>query len=402
MPLHIQRVQAVLEELRQGKPVILTDDVDRENEGDLVFPAENITPEMMNFIIRHSSGVVCLALPEPHLKKLQLPLMMSLEYNTSRCSTPFSMSIDAAEGITTGVSAADRVKTIQAALSEHAVPDDLARPGHVFPLQARAGGVFERPGHTEGSVDLMILAGFKPAAVIAEVMNADGSVAKGEELVLFAAENQIPLLSIADLIDYRLSQESMILDAVTTTLPLDELGVFTATAIKEKYQDKEHIVLVKESHDADKLPLVRIHSACMTGDIFGSRRCDCQQQLQHALQQISKEGGILIYLNQEGRDIGLFNKIKSYVLQDQGLDTVAANQSLGLPADGRQYYIAAHILRNMNIQAVRLLTNNPRKIAGLKKYGIAEVVREPIVMMPNLHNEEYLATKREKLEHLLG
>jgi 3,4-dihydroxy 2-butanone 4-phosphate synthase/GTP cyclohydrolase II len=399
MQSHIKRVQAALEELHHGKPIILTDDVNRENEGDLIFPAENITPEMMNFIIRHSSGVVCLALPESHLKKLNLPLMLAPEYNTSRCSTPFSMSIDATHGITTGVSAADRVMTIQAALNPEAIPDDLARPGHVFPLQARQGGVFERSGHTEGSVDVMRLAGLQPAAVIAEVMNADGSVARGEQLAAFAAANQIMILSIEDVIDYRLSYESLIADSATTTLPLEGLGAFTAMVVKEKYNQKEHMVLRKDVKNTAKPPLVRIHSACMTGDLFGSKRCDCQQQLQYALQKINEEGGVLIYLNQEGRDIGLLNKMKAYTLQDGGLDTVAANESLGLPADGRKYYIAAHILRELNIDALRLLTNNPHKLADLQKYGIAEVQREPIVMSSNLHNQAYLATKQEKLAH---
>jgi 3,4-dihydroxy 2-butanone 4-phosphate synthase/GTP cyclohydrolase II len=399
MQSHIKRVQAALAELLLGKPIILTDDANRENEGDLVFPAEMITAEMMNFIIRHSSGVVCLALPESHLKKLQLPLMLAPEYNTSRCATPFSMSIDATHGITTGVSAGDRVKTIQAALAEHAVPDDLARPGHVFPLQARAGGVFERPGHTEGSIDVMKLAGLKPAAVIAEVMNPDGSVAKGDELKEFAAANQITILSIEDIIDYRLSQENLIGESATTILPLAKWGVFTATVIKEKYNHKEHMVLVNEKSNTGKPPLVRIHSACMTGDLFGSERCDCSQQLQYAMQKIQEEGGVLIYLNQEGRDIGLLNKMKAYALQDQGLDTIAANESLGLPADGRKYYIAANILRELNITTVRLLTNNPDKITGLQKYGVSDVQREPIVMLPNSHNKGYLETKRMKLAH---
>ena len=400
MQSHIERVQAALAELLRGKPIILTDDADRENEGDLVFPAETITTAMMNFIIRHSSGVVCLALPEPHLKKLQLPLMLAPEYNTSRCATPFSMSIDATYGITTGVSAGDRVKTVQAALKEGAVPDDLARPGHVFPLQARSGGVFERPGHTEGSIDVMKLAGLKPAAVIAEVMNSDGSVAKGDALKAFSAANQISILSIEDIIDYRLSHENLIGESATTTLPLAELGVFKTTVIKEKYNHKEHMVLVNEKKNSGKPPLVRIHSACMTGDLFGSKRCDCRQQLEYAMQKIQEEGGILIYLNQEGRDIGLLNKMKAYALQDQGLDTIAANESLGLPADGRKYYIAAHILRELHIRDVRLLTNNPHKIAELQKYGVRNVQRVAIVMPSNSHNKNYLETKKIRLAHL--
>ena len=402
MQSHIERVQTVLAELKLGKPIILTDDENRENEGDLVCPAESITPEKMNFIIRHSSGVVCLALPAEHLKKLNVPLMLPPEYNTSRCSTPFSMSIDATHGISSGVSAADRVRTIQAAMHAAAVPEDLARPGHMFPLQARDGGVLERAGHTEGSVDIMKLAGLKPAAVIAEVMNADGSVAKGQQLQDFATAHQIKILSIEDIIDYRLSIESLIAESAITTLPLEEFGVFQASVIKEKYSLKEHTVLVNDKFDRNKPPLVRIHSTCMMGDVFGSRRCDCEQQLHYALQKISVEGGILIYLDQEGRDIGLFNKMKAYALQDQGLDTIAANRALGLPVDGRKYYMAAQILRDMGIGAVRLLTNNPQKVGDLQKYGIAEVRREPVVVMPNKHNQAYLATKQSQMAHLLA
>lgn len=401
MQAHIQRVEAAVNELHQGRLLILTDDENRENEGDLIFPAENITSDIMNFIIRHSSGVVCLSLPETQLKKLHLPLMLPADQNTSRCTTPFAMSIDARDGITTGISAADRVKTIHAAVHDHAHPDDLAKPGHVFPLQGQPGGVLQRAGHTEGSLDLMKIARLKEAAVIAEVMNPDGSVSRGAELREFAKNNHIMILSIQDIIDYRRTCENLIAESVTTKLPLNRPGEFTITVIQEKFTHKEHTVLINPQWDQDTLPLVRIHSSCLTGDVFGSLRCDCHDQLQYSLDKISAEGGIIIYLNQEGRDIGLFNKIKAYSLQDQGHDTVTANHFLGLPEDNRNYFIAAQILRNLHINHIRLLTNNPRKVADLHKYGIEHIKREKIIMDPNQHNKYYLETKKMKLNHFI-
>lgn len=399
MQSYIERVETALEALRQGKMVILTDNPDREDEGDLIAAAETITPEMMNFIIRHSSGIVCLSLFEEQIKRLNIPFMVPPHENTSFRGTPFTISIDAKEGITTGVSAADRVRTIHAAIALDAKPEDLDRPGHIFPLCARPGGVLERAGHTEGSIDLARMAGWMPAAVLCEVMNPDGTMARGVQLEKFAKKHELPLLSIEDIILYRRYQENHIEDAVTTELPLSSYGDFTLTVVKEKISGSEHVVLEK-AISSEKKPLVRIHSACMTGDLLGSLRCDCHLQLHYSLQRISEEGGVLIYLNQEGRGIGLFNKIKAYALQDQGYDTVEANEKLGLPADSRNYYLPANILRNKNIKEVRLLTNNPDKVNELKQYGI-EAIIEKMPSFCNQYNEKYLQTKKDKFNHLI-
>lgn len=396
MQSYIERVELALNDLRQGKMIILTDNPDRENEGDFIMPAETITQESMNFIIRNSSGIVCLSLEEEQVTKLHLPFMVPPHQNTSLRGTPFTISIDAKEGITTGVSASDRVKTVQAAIQENAKPEDLDKPGHIFPLCARAGGVLERPGHTEGSVDLVRLAGFKPAAVLCELMNPDGTMAHGAQLEKFAKKHQLTLLTIEDIIAYRRYHENLIEEEVSTELPLDTYGQFKLSVIKEKITGREHVILEKP-HTA-KNPLVRIHSACLTGDLLGSLRCDCHRQLHYSLQRISEEGGVLIYLNQEGRGIGLLNKIKAYALQDKGLDTIEANQQLGLPVDSREYYIASIILKNRHIKNIRLLTNNPNKINDMTKYGISAAIEE----MPgfcNQHNKRYLATKKSKLNH---
>jgi 3,4-dihydroxy 2-butanone 4-phosphate synthase / GTP cyclohydrolase II len=393
----IKRVELALAALKQGKMVILTDDPDRENEGDLIIPAEKITPEIMNFMIRNGTGIVCLSMTAEDLARLQLPLMVNADNNTSFRGTPFTISIDAKENITTGVSADDRTKTILTAIADHATPQDLVRPGHIYPLQANADGVLARQGHTEGSLDLAKLAGFKPAAVLCEIMNPDGSMARGEDLTAFAAKHDLFMLSISDIIHYRRVHENLIETEVETTLPLEKYGNFTLHAVREKISGAEHLVLSKPPLDSSQPLLVRIHSACTTGDIFGSCRCDCNHQLHQALSRISKEGGILIYLNQEGRGIGLFNKIKTYALQDQGLDTVEANIELGLPVDARHYAFAANILRERGISHVRLLTNNPEKMADLKRYGISHVEREPLSATINQFNEHYLKVKCEKL-----
>jgi 3,4-dihydroxy 2-butanone 4-phosphate synthase/GTP cyclohydrolase II len=400
MQSYIERVKAAISDLQQGKMVILTDHPERENEGDLIMPAETITPEHMNFIIRHSSGIVCLSLFEDSLRKLNLSYMVPPEENTSLRGTPFTISIDAKAGITTGVSAADRVKTIQAAIHAHAKPEDLVRPGHIFPLYARTNGVLERAGHTEGAVDLVKLAGFKPAAVLCEVMSPDGTMTHGSQLLAFAKEHHIKLLSIDDIISYRLAHEDLIAEEVSADLPLESYGTFKMTVIKEKGSIDEHIVLEKPVKKPGST-LVRIHSACLTGDLFGSMRCDCQYQLHYSLQKISEEGGILIYLSQEGRGIGLFNKIKAYALQESGLDTVEANEKLGLPIDSRKYHMAAHILKNRQITSVKLLTNNPAKINDLKKYGIAQVELASIPVFSNEHNKNYLTVKMHKLHNAL-
>ncbi len=400
MQAYIKHVESALEDLREGKPIILTDNPERENEGDFIFPAEMITPEMMNFIIRHSSGIVCLALFENEIKKLDLPYMVPANENTSLRGTPFTVSIDAKEGITTGVSAIDRVKTVRAVINDHVKPEDLVRPGHIFPLYAKEGGVLERPGHTEGSVDLMKLAGLKSAAVLCEVMNSDGTMAKGAQLTEFAKEHNIKLLSIEDIMAYRMAREDLIAEEVSTEIPLESFGTFTFTVIKEKITGIEHVILEKKIKNPGAT-LVRIHSVCLTGEIFGSLRCDCRQQLQYSLKRLEEEGGILIYLDQEGRGIGLLNKIKAYALQEKGLDTIEANEKLGLPIDSRKYYIAANVLRNRGISQVRLLTNNPAKVNDLKKYGITNVEIEHLPVFCNEHNKKYLQAKKSKLNHAL-
>jgi 3,4-dihydroxy 2-butanone 4-phosphate synthase/GTP cyclohydrolase II len=325
--------------------------------------------------------------------------MVAPNQNSSRCETPFTVSIDAKEGISTGVSAADRVQTILAAIAEPARPQALVKPGHIFPLQARAGGVLERAGHTEGALDLVTMAGFKPAAVLCEVMNADGTMSRGESLQAFAKLHDIKILSIEDVIQYRLQHENLFEDSASANLPLANYGNFKVTVMKERLSDREHVVLMNKKINSSQPPLVRIHSCCMTGDLFGSLRCDCQQQLHFSLEKISAEGGVLIYLNQEGRGIGLINKIKAYSLQEQGFDTVDANHKLGWSADMRSYYVAAQILRDLNFYNIRLLTNNPHKISDLKKYGIKEVTRVPIEIPSNKHNINYLLTKQNKLNH---
>ncbi len=402
MQTAINRVEDAITELRQGKMLILVDHPERENEGDIIFPAEKITPEITNFMIRHCSGILCLSMTPPQIKKLGLSLMVPAHENTSSRGTPFTISIEARHGVTTGVSAADRATTILTAIDDHATPHDLVKPGHIFPLEAKKNGVLERAGHTEGAVDMMRLAGFKPAAVLCEVMNPDGTMTCGAELKKFAKQHQLKILAIDDLITYRLNHENLIQDEVSAKLPIQSHGNFNISIIKEKITQHEHVVLTKKQKNAKTPVLVRIHSCCVTGDLFGSQRCDCHQQLHYSLERIGDEGGVLIYLNQEGRGIGLFNKIKAYALQERrGFDTVEANHYLGMPADARSYYLAANILRNRGIDQVRLLTNNPAKITGLKNHGIMNVVREPIPVFNNEYNKKYLQTKKIKLNHFI-
>lgn len=394
----IKRVEQALHDLRLGKMVVLTDHPDRENEGDLIVAAEKITPEIMNFMIRQGTGIVCMPLTAERIRELNIPLMMSAQDNTCARGTQFTVSIDAKEGITTGVSAADRALTVSTIMHEDAKHHDFVMPGHLFPLCAKEGGVLERPGHTEGSLDLMRLAGFKPAAVLCEIMNPDGTMARGKELETFSKQHDLTLLSIDDIIAYRLSHENQIQESINTLLPMQQYGTFNMTVIKEKITGEEHVVLSKENKNTNHPLLVRIHSSCLTGDLFTSKRCDCHQQLHFSLRQISEQGGMLIYLNQEGRGIGLFNKIKAYALQDKGIDTVEANTLLGFPADSRNYNLAANILHQHNINHVRLLTNNPRKINELTKYGI-QVQQVTLPQFANEHNQFYLQTKKEKLHH---
>lgn len=395
----IERVKTAMAALARGEMIILIDDPDRENEGDLIIAAEKITDESMSFFIRHCSGIVCISMLEEQLAALDIPSMVAPELNTSSRGTPFMMSVDARDNITTGVSSADRVATIQALMATPADPKSLVKPGHIFPLRAHPAGVFGRNGHTEGALDLVRLAGLKPGAVLCEIMNPDGTMTRGEELNEFSKAHDLVSVSIADIFAYRLQHENLISESASTTLHIEPHGSFNAMAVRDALTQDEHLVLYREPVDKTKAPLVRIHSSCLTGDLFASTHCDCHKQLQYALEQINKEGGLLVYLQQEGRGIGLVNKIKAYALQAEGLDTVEANEKLGLPIDARHYYITASILKRYNIQAIRLLTNNPHKLAELEAAHIASVERIPMPAFAHPHNQRYLQTKKDKLKH---
>jgi len=396
----IQRIEQALEDFRAGKMIILVDDEDRENEGDLAIAAERVTPEAINFMARHGRGLICLAMTEERCDYLRLPPMV--QDNTSAYQTAFTVSIEARRGVSTGISAADRATTIRTAIAEEAGPDDLARPGHVFPLRARRGGVLVRTGQTEGSVDLARLAGLKPAAVICEIMNDDGTMARRPELEAFAREHDLRIVTIADLIEYRMRKECLVHQAAVAKLPTEYGGDFRAIVYQNDVDDYLHVALVKGEPTAEDQVLVRVHSECLTGDIFGSLRCDCGEQLHEAMRMIQAEGqGVILYLHQEGRGIGIVNKIKAYALQDDGRDTVEANEELGFHADLRDYGIGAQILVDLGIRKIRLMTNNPKKIIGIEGYGLEVVDRVAIEVPSRPENERYLSTKRDKLGHML-
>ena len=399
---NIARVERALDELHAGKMVILVDDVDRENEGDLVMAAQFVTPEGINFMAKHARGLICLSLTEEQVKRLGLPMMAA--ENQSTYSTAFTVSIEAARGVTTGISAADRAVTIKAASNPEARPEDVVRPGHVFPLRARKGGTLVRAGQTEGSVDLCRLAGLVPAGVICEVMNDDGTMARMADLEKFGAQHGLHILGVADVIHYRMQRERLVRRGAEARVPTEYGGDMRAIAYENDVDHAQHVAFVKGTWAPDEPVLVRVHSKCLTGDVFGSKRCDCGPQLRRALQMIDAAGkGVLVYLDQEGRGIGLVNKLKAYNLQDEGADTVEANQKLGFKADLRDYGIGAQILRDVGVRKMRLMTNNPKKIDGLKRlYDLEVVERVPIEAGLSDENEGYLQVKRDKMGHLLS
>jgi 3,4-dihydroxy 2-butanone 4-phosphate synthase/GTP cyclohydrolase II len=398
-------VEAAIEDIAAGKMVILVDDEDRENEGDLCIAAEKVTPEAINFMAKYGRGLICLSLTEERLEQLALHMMVPDYENTSGFGTAFTVSIEARHGVTTGISAADRATTVHTAIADDAKPNDIARPGHVFPLRAREGGVLRRTGQTEGSVDLARMAGLKSAGVICEIMNDDGTMARLPDLVEFGKKHDIKIVTIADMIQYRLRNETLVERAAVATMPTSA-GDFRAVVYENGIDHVDHLALVKGDLEfsEDEEVLVRVHSECLTGDAFGSRRCDCGEQLQAALAMINEEGrGVLLYMRQEGRGIGLLNKIKAYSLQDkEGLDTVQANERLGFPADLRDYGVGAQILRDLGVKKMRLITNNPGKRAGIEGYGLTIVDRVSLEIVPNEKNLEYLRTKKEKLGHVLN
>lgn len=397
--IKLDSIESAIKDYKAGKVVIVVDDEDRENEGDMIFSAEKCTPELVNFVRMNAGGLMCVPMEEERLKELELDMMTSV--NTALHETAFTVSVDYKFGTTTGISAADRDKTIRALIAPNTKPSDLGRPGHIFPLKSTPGGVLRRAGHTEAVVDLAKLAGHYPAGVLCEVMKDNGEMARLPELLKLAKKLKIKLISIKDLIEYRLQRENLVHKIVETRLPT-RFGDFKIHMYKSEVDSKEHIALVKGKINPNEPVLTRVHSECLTGDIFGSLKCDCRDQLAQSMRMIEKEGtGIVLYMRQEGRGIGLLNKLKAYELQEKGKDTVEANLELGFKADLRDYGIGAQILRDLGVRKIKLLTNNPKKVVGLKGYGLEIIERVPIEMPSNPENENYLATKRDKLGHLI-
>ncbi len=397
----VANIESVIEDIKEGRMVILVDDEDRENEGDLMIAAEKVTPEAINFMAKYGRGLICLSLTPERIEELRLPMMVS--NNRSKFQTAFTVSIEARCGVTTGISAADRATTVLTAIDDGTKAEDLISPGHIFPLRAREGGVLVRSGQTEGSVDLVRLAGLKAAAVICEIMNEDGSMARMPDLAIFARRHHLKIIAIADIIKYRMRNEFLVRRGATVTLPTEYGGTFTAIAYESDIDSSHHLALVKGEIRLEDEVLVRVHSQCLTGDVFGSKRCDCGDQLHKAMAMVEEEGkGVILYMNQEGRGIGLINKLKAYGLQEDGKDTVEANEELGFKADLRDYGIGAQILVDLGVRKIRLMTNNPRKIIGLEGYGIKVVERIAIETDPHMENLHYLKTKKKKLGHLLS
>ncbi|MCX6257548.1 MAG: bifunctional 3,4-dihydroxy-2-butanone-4-phosphate synthase/GTP cyclohydrolase II [Bacteroidia bacterium] len=396
----LNTIEEAIEDIRTGKVIIVVDDEDRENEGDFITSAELITPEIVNFMATHGKGLICAPIPEELCEHLELEMMVGR--NTALHQTPFTVSVDLlGYGCTTGISASDRAKTIRALVDNATVPEDLGRPGHIFPLRAMSKGVLRRAGHTEAAVDLTRLAGLKPGGALVEIMNEDGSMARLPQLIDIAGKFGMKIISIEDLIKYRLNQESLIIRGAEVKLPTI-FGTFNLIPFIQKSNGLEHVALIKGTWQKDEPVLVRVHSSCVTGDVFGSLKCDCGTQLRKALEMIENNGkGVLVYMMQEGRGIGLFNKIQAYKLQEEGLDTVEANLELGFRADERDYGVGAQILREIGLSRIRLITNNPVKRAGLEGYGIKIVENVPLITKPNKYNDFYLKTKKEKLGHKL-
>lgn len=392
-------VEEALNDLKAGRMIILVDDEDRENEGDLTIAAEFVTPEAINFMAKYGRGLICLTMDNAMADRLDLPPMVS--DNTSQFGTGFTVSIEAKKGVTTGISAADRAVTIQTAIADGSRADDLARPGHIFPLRARDGGVLVRTGQTEGSVDLCRIAGLKSAGVICEIMNDDGTMARRPELEVFAAEHDLKICTIADIIAYRVHHERLVREVARAKMPA-EFGDFELVAFENDVDHKEHVALVKGDIQADEPVLVRMHSECLTGDVFHSQRCDCGDQLHEAMRMVEEAGkGVIVYMRQEGRGIGLINKIKAYHLQEKGMDTVEANVELGFAPDMRDYGLGAQILVSLGVKKLRLITNNPKKMIGLEGYGLEIVERVSVEIEPTEANKRYLKTKKDKMGHIL-